>query len=337
MHACRKILFPLSWLYGAILALRHLLYDKKILSSVAHPVPLIGIGNLSFGGTGKTPMTEYLIRLLKDRYRMAVLSRGYKRATSGFYLAREGVSVRDIGDEPFQYYKKFPGIEVAVDADRNRGIARLLQLPIPPEVILLDDAFQHRKIQPGLHILLTTCDDLYVDDFLFPAGNLRDLKSRAARADLIIVTKCPTALTGTERLHIKNKLNLKPRQQIFFSGITYANELVSATEKLQLKALQKEPFTLVTGIARPGPLVRFLKEKGLTFGHIRYPDHYEFTEKDIALLQRKTRVITTEKDYMRLQHRLPGVYYLPIQTTFLEEEATFISTIERFIKSYGKV
>ena len=333
MLALRKILFPFSILYGWILGIRHFLYNKGIFRSVSHEVPVISVGNLSFGGTGKTPMTEYLIRLLKDDYRVAVLSRGYKRASKGFYLAGENVSVRDLGDEPWQYHKKFPEINVAVDANRNRGVFNLMTLPKPPDVILLDDAFQHRNIDPGLHILLTTYADLYVDDLLFPAGNLRDIKGRAGSADIIIVSKCPETLTEKEQLKMKNKIKPEPHQKLFFTTVKYKNSVISAAGKLALKDLALSHFTLLTGIADPAPLVSFLKGKGLNFEHLKYPDHHEFSEKEIATLTQKKIIVTTEKDYARLGNKLPYAYYLPVKTAFLSAEAVFNKQLKQYINT----
>lgn len=332
MHLRRKILFPFALLYGWVLTFRHFLYNKGVLKSVSHPGPVICVGNLSFGGTGKTPMTEYLIRLLKEEYRVAVLSRGYKRESRGFRLAEVDTTVREIGDEPFQYHRKFPDINVVVDADRNRGVRYLLQLPEPPEVILLDDAFQRRSIKAGLHILLTAYGDLYVDDLLVPAGNLRDIKREAVRAEVVIVTKCPSALSEEARLKIKERLKLKPHQHLFFTGIAYDTALLSSGEPLPLTALASMRFTLVTGIANPAPLVRFLEEKAPDFEHLRFPDHHSFSEKEIARLQQKACIVTTEKDYMRLRHRLSNLYYLPIKTVFLEDGTGFNKLVKDFVR-----
>ncbi len=278
-------------------------------------------------------MTEYLIRLLKDEYRVAVLSRGYKRASKGFYLADDTTSVEDLGDEPFQYHQKFSGIHIAVDTNRNNGVKRLLQLKNPPDVIVLDDAFQHRKIKAGFNILLTSYTNLYVDDLLFPAGNLRDARREARRAQVIIVTKCPEYLSREEQQKIKKKLKLRPDQQLFFTGIYYEKTLKPAKNKLYVKDLLSRNFTLVTGIANSKPLVQFLKGKNLDFEHLNYPDHHQFSDKEISVLKQKECIITTEKDYMRLQHQLSKLYYLPIKTTFLNEETAFHTLIREFVEN----
>ncbi|HRN99310.1 MAG TPA: tetraacyldisaccharide 4'-kinase, partial [Flavobacterium sp.] len=208
MGFLRKLLFPLAILYGFVTALRNMLYDRGWLQSVSFDVPVIAVGNLSVGGTGKSPMVEYLIRLLQPDYRIAVLSRGYKRQTHGFRLASKNDSAETLGDEPFQFYKKFPAIRVAVDADRVRGIKSLLNLPDAPQVILLDDAFQHRRVKAGYYIVLTAYGDLYADDFMLPTGNLREGWRGAKRANCIVVTKCPSNLSDAEQDLIRKKLQI---------------------------------------------------------------------------------------------------------------------------------
>jgi tetraacyldisaccharide 4'-kinase len=191
MNFLRKILFPFAVLYGFITSIRNFLFDYRILKSYSFPIPVIAVGNLSVGGTGKTPQIEYLIRLLSNKYKIATLSRGYKRKSEGFILANATSNAEILGDEPFQFYKKFPNIQVAVDANRKNGIEQLLSQSNKPDVILLDDAFQHRKVKAGFYILLTAYNDLFINDFMLPTGNLRESRSGAKRADMIIVTKCP--------------------------------------------------------------------------------------------------------------------------------------------------
>ena len=206
MNLLRKLLFPFAILYGFITFLRNYLYDKGFLKSYSFNIPVIAVGNLSVGGTGKTPQIEYLIRLLSPNYKVATLSRGYKRKSEGFVLADANATAEIIGDEPFQYYKKFPTIKVAVAADRKNGIEQLLNQKEKPEIILLDDAFQHRKVKAGFYILLTSYGDLFSDDFILPTGNLRESRSGAKRADVIIVTKCPKDISDAEQERIRQKL-----------------------------------------------------------------------------------------------------------------------------------
>ena len=207
MDILRKILFPFSFLYGWITSLRNFLFDKGILKSYRFDLPVIAVGNLSVGGTGKTPQIEYLIRLLSDSYKIATLSRGYKRKSEGFVLANKTSNAEILGDEPFQFYQKFPTIQVAVDANRKNGIEQLLLEKQKPEIILLDDAFQHRKVTAGFYIMLTSYDDLFYKDFILPTGNLRESRSGANRADMIIVTKCPQDISEIAQEQIKQKIN----------------------------------------------------------------------------------------------------------------------------------
>ena len=331
MKFIRIILFPIVPIYFGVTWLRNWLYDKGMMVSKSYDVPVICIGNLSTGGTGKTPTIEYLIRLLKDKKSVATLSRGYKRITDGFVLADEDATADTIGDEPFQFFRKFKGVKVAVDADRQNGIEQLLSTEHPPEVILLDDAYQHRKVKAGLNILLTAHYNLYAKDIVLPTGNLREPRSGANRADIVIVTKCPVDLSDTDKQNIASKLKLKTGQELFFSHIGYSKDFVSKQGKLALHTLPN--FTLVTGIANAKPLVDFLKSKHLKFNHIEYPDHYSFKPSDVEMLSKKGLIITTEKDYVRLSHHEilePNLYYLPIEVLVDRPEA-FNSIIETFV------
>jgi tetraacyldisaccharide 4'-kinase len=203
MNLLRNILFPFAILYGFITSIRNFLFDKGILKSTSFDIPIIAVGNLSVGGTGKTPQIEYLIRLLSDKYQVATLSRGYKRQSEGFVLASSSSNAEILGDEPFQFYQKFPNIQVAVDADRTNGIIQLLSQNEKPQVILLDDAYQHRKVKAGFYILLSSYGDLYADDFMLPTGNLRESRSGANRANIVIVTKCPKDLSDQDQEQIR--------------------------------------------------------------------------------------------------------------------------------------
>jgi len=317
MIILRYILFPIVPVYYVVTWLRNMFYDKGIFKSRTYDFPVICVGNLSVGGTGKTPMIEYLIRLLKNENHVATLSRGYKRNTNGFYLADENATANTIGDEPFQFYRKFKNhIQVAVDVDRQDGIKSLMQLENKPKVILLDDAFQHRKVNAGLNILLSTYDNLYTNDWVLPTGNLREPKVGAKRAQIIVVSKCPENLNASEKEEIIKKINPKDHQNVFFSTINYANDVISEDKEIALNSLNN--FTLVTGIANAKPLIIYLKAKGLNFDHLNFKDHYNFTKKDIDLFANKSVIITTEKDYVRLYQNeaLKGkLYYLPIEVS----------------------
>lgn len=337
MQNIRKIFLPFSWLYAAIVWLRNKFFDWGWFSSKQYDFPVICVGNISVGGTGKSPMIEYLVTLLKEHYQIATLSRGYKRQTKGFYRLKGGESVTETGDEPLQFKTKFPEIAVAVDENRQHGIMRLRQLHPQPEVILLDDAFQHRKVTPGLSIVLTTYNTLYTSDKMLPAGNLREPQSGAQRANIIVVSKCPENIAPQEQREIRVSLQLHPHQQLFFSFIRYAEFLTNGKETCTLKQLPAN-FCLVTGIAKPTPLVHYLKKKGLSFQHRRFPDHYNFTESNIQNLRQKDFIVSTEKDFMRLKPHLPSkkLFYLPIQQEFISNSQEFTSTILNFIKTHYK-
>lgn len=315
MNVLRKIAIVFVPIYWLITWLYHQLYNIRFLKSTKFDHPVICVGNLAVGGTGKTPMIEYLISLLSKHYKIAILSRGYKRKTSGFLMADNTASAELIGDEPFQIFKKFNDVIVAVDEQRKRGITKLIQLNNKPDVVLLDDAFQHRKVRAGLSILLTSYNDLYCNDMLLPTGNLREPANGANRADVIVVTKCPDNLDDTEKQHINKELKLKPYQSLFFSTIRYESTLINGLNSLNLVDLKGKEFTLLTGIANPKPMVKFLKDCELTFEHLEYPDHHFFTASDIDLLKTKSLIITTEKDFVRLQgsqlHH-DNLYYLPM-------------------------
>ena len=331
MKLVRIILFPVVPIYYLVTWLRNYLYDKGVMASKSYEVPVICVGNLSTGGTGKTPMIEYLIRLLKDDKSVATLSRGYKRITKGFQLADSDATADTIGDEPYQFFRKFRDIKVAVDGDRQHGIEQLLALTQKPEVILLDDAYQHRRVSAGFNILLTAYYNLYDKDIVLPTGNLREPRSGAKRADIIVVTKCPDGLSEAQKVTIAARLKVKPEQKLFFSHIAYAKDFVSKQGKLAIHTLPK--FTLVTGIANAKPLVEFLEEKHLKFNHIEYPDHYSFKPSDIELLSKKGLIITTEKDYVRLSNYEilePNLYYLPIEVV-IDKPNEFAEAIKGFV------
>tara|TARA_R110002074_G_scaffold57077_3_gene140417 strand:- start:26436 stop:27431 length:996 start_codon:yes stop_codon:yes gene_type:complete len=310
----RKLLFPISLVYGFIVFLRNRCYDLGIFSSKSFNTRTICVGNLSVGGTGKTPMIELLVKSLHPDYQVSILSRGYKRKSNGFLLSTNKTSVEDLGDEPFQLKSKFPKVTVAVDSDRRNGIAQLEKI-VRPDVILLDDAFQHRKVKPSYSILLTAYNNIYVNDWYLPTGNLRDSKLEARRANLIVVTKCPKNLSISERNKIVDRINPKEHQKILFSCLSYNNELKGIT--VNLEELKDKKVTLVTGIANPVPLENFLLEEGLTFEHMKFKDHHFFSEQEIALLKEKECILTTEKDYVRLKSRLTNLHYIEVYHQFI--------------------
>lgn len=333
MEALRKLLFPISLIYALVVHIRNYLYDVGVFKSKAFETPTVCIGNLSVGGTGKTPMAEFLISVLKDTYRIALLSRGYRRESTGFVLANRDSTVVDLGDEPYQIYTKFPGVAVAVDADRRNGIKRL-QEEVRPDAILLDDAFQHRRVKYGFSILLTTHDNLYVNDWYLPSGNLRDSKREAKRADIVIVTKSPPNLSESERQRITQKLNPESHQHVLFSCLAYDSKFKGAADSFSSDHFKDKKLTLVTGIAHPDPLVSYLKTLGLVFEHLRFKDHHSFSENELRQLRNKEYLLTTEKDYVRLKGSVEHLYYLPVKHRFLHNGRTILEAcLSDFMKS----
>jgi tetraacyldisaccharide 4'-kinase len=334
MNALRKILFPFSILYGLITAIRNFLFDIGVFKSYSFSVPTIVVGNLSVGGTGKSPQIEYLIRLLSLKFKVATLSRGYKRKTQGFILADSSATAATLGDEPYQFFSKFESIQVAVDANRKNGIENLLLQKKKPDVILLDDAYQHRKVQGGLYILLTTYNDLYCDDYMLPTGNLRESRSGAKRAKVVIITKCPSGLAIEEQDSIRMKLNLDKSQELYFSFIKYDDFVFSEHDSITLEKIKRQPKLLVAGIAKPDSFFDFIKAKEDIC--LSFPDHHDFTATDIAAIKNKAGnniIVTTEKDYVRLKGSLPveQLFYLPIQSAFINESAQFNKTIYDYV------
>jgi len=335
----RKILYPFSFLHGLITTIRNYLYNNAVLKSTKFKTPTIVVGNLSVGGTGKTPQIEYLIRLLQNNYKVAVLSRGYKRKSKGFIIADENSSSEVIGDEPFQYYKKFPDIIVCVDGNRTNGIQKLEELETPPDVILLDDAFQHRKVDAGLNILLTSYNDLYVDDVMLPTGNLRENKSGAARAQIIIVTKCPSTISAKEQVEVTKKLSLTSKQSLFFTNIEYDNQLKGNSSR-NLTDFENKELVLVTGIANPKPLVNYLKSLHINLKHLNFPDHHNFNKNDIEKIKLAVKninsnnkiVLTTEKDYVRIFAELQNLQYITIKTKFVAKSTNFDKLIKKYVE-----
>ena len=334
MNILRKILFPFSLLYGLIVLVRNLLFDTGIIASSRFKIPIICVGNLSVGGTGKTPMIEYLLTLLLPNYTTATLSRGYGRKTKGYRVLQKSDTASQVGDEPLQFKNKFPNAVVAVDEQRKKGITNLMESH-SPEVILLDDAFQHRKVEAGLNILLTTYNNLYIEDFLLPTGNLREPALGAKRATIVIVTKCPNNITVKERQRIKKKLQLQPHQKLFFSYIDYSGQVYSFAENIVINTWADQKITLITGIANPSSLLEFLDRQQIDYVHYNFPDHHIFTEQELKEFTRVGKILTTEKDYMRLKERVPKekLYYLPIKMKFVEKASEFDKLIDSYIQN----
>lgn len=341
MNKFRKILYPFALLYGEIVALRNKAFDKGILTATKFSIPTIVVGNLNVGGTGKSPQIEYLIRLLQKDYKIAVLSRGYKRKSVGFQLADKNSTAELIGDEPMQFFKKFDDIIVAVDSDRVNGINKLKKINNSPEVILLDDAFQHRKVDAGFNILLTAYHNLYADDMMLPAGDLREKSIGANRAQIIIVSKCPEVLSETEQFKIAQKLKPNLDQTVFFSKIAYHDTVFNKKNQIPVSELNNYEVLLVTGIANAKPLTDFLEDRKIQFRHLKYADHYNFTTTDKEsikvefdkIISDKKIILTTEKDYVRSFSNFNNyIYYLSIQTEFIDNEVDFNKLILNYVQ-----
>ena len=333
MTGLRKFLYPLSLAYERITRWRNQMFDRGILPSESYPIPVIAVGNLSAGGTGKSPMTEYLARLLRKRYKVAVLSRGYGRKTSGYRLAGADESASTIGDEPFQFHLKFPDVAIAVDGDRRRGIKNL-RASVQPDVIILDDAFQHRYVRAGLYILLTAYGDLFTDDEMLPKGNLREHPDGMVRAGIIVVTKCPRDIGIDQMERIRIKINPRPHQKLFFSYIDYASNLTSKNGKMPIEEARSMKKTLVAGIANPEPFFEHLATAGDQI--LRFPDHHDFSGSDIRrIMQGPQPIVTTEKDYGRLKDKIEAndLYYLPIRQSFVSGGESFDNAILAFCSS----
>jgi tetraacyldisaccharide 4'-kinase len=312
----RLFLYPISILYGLIIQLRNWFFDKKLFYIFYPKVKTISVGNLSTGGTGKTPHIEYLIKLLGDTFKIATLSRGYGRKTSGFRIASLTDNALTIGDEPAQYYHKFMDIIVAVDAKRRRGIKKLLAKFPALEVILLDDAFQHRSVKAGLNIVLTDYAHMYYDDRMLPTGNLREFKIGIHRADIIIVSKTPAIFSPIERRHILAKINAKANQQVFFSYIHYHafthffNKSVFLEPNFKNVIGKDTEVIVFAGIANPSLLEDFVRSKCKAYKLICFDDHHTFSKTDLLRIKNefeglrtsKKIILTTEKDAMRLLH-----------------------------------
>jgi tetraacyldisaccharide 4'-kinase len=348
------LLYPFSLIYGAITGIRNFMYNTKILSSYEFDLPVICVGNITVGGTGKTPHTEYIISLLLENFKVATLSRGYKRKSSGFRIANASDHVKEIGDESMQIYRKFPDIIVAVDANRVRGVNSILKEKPETQIIILDDGFQHRKIAPGLTILLTDFNRLMIRDHLLPYGLLRESKNNMKRADVILVTKSPENIPPIQRRIIVKEINKAPYQNLFFTSFKYKEPVPVLNnvdfDKIVLdKSLKKgSGIVLVTGIANPLPLKEYLNNYFDEIIHICFPDHHRFNERDLLRIESSFNdlkathklVFTTEKDAVRFReiinitHPVKSFfYYIPVGVVFLNNDKdTFDNLILDYVR-----
>ena len=349
LKSFRILLLPFALLYWLGITIRNWLYDKRILESTSFGLPLICVGNLSVGGTGKSPMVEYLVANLKNKFKVATLSRGYKRKTRGYAMADEKTTALEIGDEPMQFHLKFPEVPVAVGEERILAIPELLHDRPETKVIILDDAFQHRSVKAGLNILLTDYNNLFTRDFYLPTGDLRDLKSSYKRAEIIVVTKCKKDLEEVEKQKLIKEINPLPGQQIFFTAINYSRpyHIISKMEKGLDKKVE---ILLVTGIANPRPLKKLLEEHSNTYQMLQYADHHIFTIDDLKEIKQAFNkidagekvILTTEKDAVRLLKFSDEIkdlpfYVVPVRHQFLfQEENRFDQLVSDFVLNFKK-
>ncbi len=345
---------PFSGIYGLAVFLRNKFFDWKLLKSVSFPLPVISIGNLRVGGTGKTPHVEYLIRFLMNDFQLATLSRGYRRKTKGFILAGNNPTAEQIGDEPAQIKRKFPSVKVAVDTKRVRGISKILEEKEITDVVILDDAFQHRYVKPGLSMLLFNYSNLLKKDFLLPAGRLREPLSSINRADIIIVTKIPQTIPDEEIKSLSRYLKHLPSQDIYFTGVKSKEPIPVFNLPVNSPFPKINPdetdVLLLTGIANPQNVRIFAEKYSNSIFHMAFPDHHSFTIQDIrkimlkfeALNARSKIILSTEKDAMRLHkfekefHEIKHlIFYIPIEVYFHgNSHNKFNQRILNYVKSY---
>jgi tetraacyldisaccharide 4'-kinase len=346
-------LYPFSLIYGLITGIRNFLYDSNLLASYEFNLPLICVGNITVGGTGKTPHTEYLINLLNEKHRIATLSRGYKRKSKGFLIASPASAVKDIGDEPLQIYRKFPDITVAVDKNRVHGVNYILKNRPETSVIILDDGFQHRRIKPGLTLLLSDFERFMMKDHLLPYGNLRESLDNIRRADVILITKSPENISPIERRLVVKDIEKAPYQKLFFTSLKYKNPVPlfggAGDEVFANDSLKKDiSIVLVTGIANPQPLKEFVENSYGEVSHIDFHDHHKFTEEDLGkiftswdnLKSDHKYIFTTEKDAVRIQEFTniaepyrSSFFYIPVGIYFLNgDQEEFDNLIIEYVR-----
>ena len=325
------LLYPFSLLYGLVMWIRNRLYDSGTLTAVSFDIPMIAVGNLSVGGTGKTPHVEYLIRLLKERFSVATLSRGYNRKTRGFFLANEDSTAAQLGDEPMQFHQKFPDISVCVGEERMLAVPELLRERQETQVILLDDAFQHRSIKPGKNVLVTEYNRPFTRDHVVPFGRLREGRKGYERADIIIVSKCPANMPEAEKQALTREIAPLPHQRLFFTCLQYG-ALYDMLSGQPVSASPDASVLLVCGIARPAPLVQHLKDQYKEVFLLPFPDHYYYGNSDLEKIERELKglpgteklVLTTEKDAVRLHLLQARLEQLGLQMAVIPVEISFL-------------
>jgi len=327
----RVILFPFTIIYGLVIRLRNAMYDTGIVRSSSFNVPVISVGNLTVGGAGKTPHIEYLIRLLKDHIYVATLSRGYKRKTKGFRMVDLNNNATQSGDEPLQFKRKFNNVTVAVAESRSFGIPLIMQRAPQTQVILLDDAFQHRSVKPGLNILLTEYDLPYTKDLLIPAGRLREHVSSAIRADIVIVSKCPAEISISDRVEFEAALKLEPTQKLFFSYYHYMTPYFIFDKDVKKPLARDVKVVVLAAIAKMDYMLSYLDQNAEVINTVKFEDHHYFSEQEMGRLslmmdeykEEEIIIVTTEKDAIRLElhkdyilEQALAIFVLPIEVKF---------------------
>tara|TARA_B100000686_G_C16806178_1_gene990711 strand:- start:4410 stop:5435 length:1026 start_codon:yes stop_codon:yes gene_type:complete len=333
----RYLLIPFSLIYGLILLLRNLLYDVKLLRSYKTKIPSLGVGNLSLGGTGKSILVDYLLDVFSKDHFLGVISRGYGRKTKGYILANSFSTALDIGDEPLQFYKKHQDIKVVVCEDRVYAMKKLAENFKDISMLIFDDIMQHRRIKVDHLILTTSFSEPFFNDCPVPSGNLREFSNGMKRAKTILVTKCPTNLSESEKLNFIKKCKITEKQSIYFTTIFYSKTIINYKEKLKLNSLVNQKVLLITSIANPEPLLEYLRALKIFIRHLKYRDHFNFDNKSITNIRKIASgsiVLTTEKDYMRLHSSLKSnkLFYLPISLNFfsLNDENKFKQSLKLF-------
>ncbi len=338
----RILLAPLSLIYSIGVVIRNMFYDANLLKSTKFNLPVISVGNLSVGGAGKTPHVEYLIRLLREYMEVSVLSRGYKRKSKGFQSVNVNDQVTKTGDEPLQFKRKYPDVTVAVCESRNIGIPMMVQKNSGIQVVLLDDAFQHRSVEPGLNILLSTFDNPYTSDYLLPAGRLREFRSASDRADIIIISKCPTEIDEQTKQKFSQAIAPKAHQKLFFSYYGYGDPYFMYNPAIKKKLTKDTKVVLLSAIANVEYLLDYLDLEADIVQLLKYEDHHYFTEREVELVRKIMKeindpnaiILTTEKDAMRLdlfrskiiEYQLP-IFALPIKVLFHQEDGEEFDTL----------
>ena len=347
------LLIPVSWIYGLVIIIRNFLFDKQFLVKKEFNIPIISVGNITVGGTGKTPHVEYLVNLLKTEFKLATLSRGYKRKSKGFFIAGNDSNSKQVGDEACQVKNKFPDIIVAVDKNRVNGIKKLLYNDKSIDVIILDDAYQHRYVKPGLSLLLIDYNRPLGADYLLPFGRLREQASGKKRADIILVTNTPGNINKYEMDILNRDIRKYDSQKLFFTTVIQEKlkPVYSTYPPPEVENFKKTPAVLlVCGIANPGNLKKFALQLSSNITELYFPDHHNFNEKDISNIQKVYNkipeidkiIITTEKDAARLKYinSFPEIvkknmFYIPIKISFLNnEEDKFNSLVLDYIRNF---